>query len=816
MKGFDTMTQDKNRQQIIRIPLLPLRGIVVFPHMILHFDVGRAKSIKALEEAMMKDQKIFLAAQKDPTQETPDNKDIYTVGTISKIKQLLRLPGENIRVLVEGLERAKIVDFVSDDPYYEVNVRECPNPKHQSKDSETEALVRQVVSYFEQYAKLTNRISPDTTFTLSTMEDYARLSDVIAANMAIKLEEKQRILNEMSPKRRMEKLLKILVSEIEILEVEKNINKKVRQQIDKSQREYYLREQLKAIQNELGEGGQQEDEIEEYREKIKKLGLPKDAENKALKEVDRLSKMHPSSAESGVIRTYLDWIVELPWNNKTEENLNLSDAERILDEDHYGLDKVKERIVEYLAIRKLRNSLQGPIICLSGPPGVGKTSIVRSIAKALNRNYVRMSLGGVRDEAEIRGHRRTYVGAMPGRIIKAIRQAGSKNPLILLDEIDKMASDFRGDPAAALLEVLDAEQNREFHDHYLDMPFDLSDVMFITTANYKDAIPRPLLDRMEVIDISGYVDEEKVQIAKRHLIPKQIKNHGLKPSEIRFDESAIKDIINYYTREAGVRNLERKISTVCRKVARLIVSEQKKSVRITENNLEKYLGRRIFLFDKANEKDEVGIVRGLAWTPVGGDTLCIEVNLMPGDGALELTGQLGDVMKESARIARSYVRSIAEMIGIDNDFHKKYDMHIHVPEGAIPKDGPSAGITLATAMISALTYIPVRKNVAMTGEITLRGRVLPIGGLKEKVLAAYRAGIDTILYPRDNEKDIEEIPKNVIEKLNMISVSSMDQVIKNALVRFPVAENRKIEEESKGTHIDVQTAKDEAAVTVEH
>ena len=816
MKGFDTMTQDKNRQQVIRIPLLPLRGIVVFPHMILHFDVGRAKSIKALEEAMMKDQKIFLAAQKDPTQETPDNKDIYTVGTISKIKQLLRLPGENIRVLVEGLERAKIVDFVSDDPYYEVNVRECPNPKHQSKDSETEALVRQVVSYFEQYAKLTNRISPDTTFTLSTMEDYARLSDVIAANMAIKLEEKQRILNEMSPKRRMEKLLKILVSEIEILEVEKNINKKVRQQIDKSQREYYLREQLKAIQNELGEGGQQEDEIEEYREKIKKLGLPKDAENKALKEVDRLSKMHPSSAESGVIRTYLDWIVELPWNNKTEENLNLSDAERILDEDHYGLDKVKERIVEYLAIRKLRNSLQGPIICLSGPPGVGKTSIVRSIAKALNRNYVRMSLGGVRDEAEIRGHRRTYVGAMPGRIIKAIRQAGSKNPLILLDEIDKMASDFRGDPAAALLEVLDAEQNREFHDHYLDMPFDLSDVMFITTANYKDAIPRPLLDRMEVIDISGYVDEEKVQIAKRHLIPKQIKNHGLKPSEIRFDESAIKDIINYYTREAGVRNLERKISTVCRKVARLIVSEQKKSVRITENNLEKYLGRRIFLFDKANEKDEVGIVRGLAWTPVGGDTLCIEVNLMPGDGALELTGQLGDVMKESARIARSYVRSIAEMIGIDKDFHKKYDMHIHVPEGAIPKDGPSAGITLATAMISALTNIPVRKNVAMTGEITLRGRVLPIGGLKEKVLAAYRAGIDTILYPRDNEKDIEEIPKNVIEKLNMISVSSMDQVIKNALVRFPVAENRKIEEESKGTHIDVQTAKDEAAVTVEH
>jgi len=817
LKGFDTMTQDKNRQQLLTIPLLPLRGIVVFPHMILHFDVGRAKSIKALEEAMMKEQRIFLAAQKDPALDEPGNKDIYTIGTISKIKQLLRLPGDTIRVLVEGLERAKIVDFVSNDPYYEVNVRECPNPKHQTKDSETEALVRQVISYFEQYAKLTNRISPDTTFTLSTMEDYARLSDVIAANLVIKLEEKQRILNELSPKRRMEKLLKILVNEIEILEVEKNINKKVRQQIDKSQREYYLREQLKAIQNELGEGGQQEDEIEEYREKIKKLGLPQDAESKALKEVDRLSKMHPSSAESGVIRTYLDWIVELPWNNKTEENLNLSDAERILDEDHYGLTKVKERIVEYLAIRKLRNSLQGPIICLAGPPGVGKTSIVRSIAKALNRNYVRMSLGGVRDEAEIRGHRRTYIGAMPGRIIKAIRQAGSKNPLILLDEIDKMSNDFRGDPAAALLEVLDAEQNKEFHDHYLDMPFDLSDVMFITTANYKDAIPRPLLDRMEVIDISGYVDEEKIQIAKRHLIPKQIKNHGLKPSEIRFDEGAIRDIINYYTREAGVRNLERQISTVCRKVAKMIVSGQKKSVRITENNLDKFLGRKIFLFDKANEKDEVGIARGLAWTPVGGDTLCIEVNLMPGDGALELTGQLGDVMKESARIARSYVRSIAEMIGIDKDFHKKYDMHIHVPEGAIPKDGPSAGITLATAMISALTNIPVRRNVAMTGEITLRGRVLPIGGLKEKVLAAYRAGIDTILYPRENEKDIEEIPRNVVEKLKMVSVSSMDQVMKNALVRFPVPENKnKTEEENSSTHIEVQKAKDEAAVAVEH
>lgn len=811
------MTQDKNRQRIRTIPLLPLRGIVVFPHMILHFDVGRERSIKAIEEAMMKDQKIFLSAQKDPALDEPTHKDIYTVGTVAKIKQLLRLPGDTIRVLVEGLERAKILEYVSDEPFYEVNIRQYPNPKSHMKNSETEALVRQVVSYFEKYAKLTNRISPDTTFTLSTMEDYARLSEVIAANMIIKLEQKQSILNEISPKRRMEKILRILVNEIEILEVEKNINKKVRQQIDKSQREYYLREQLKAIQNELGEGAQDSDEIEEYREKIKKLGLASDSESKALKEVDRLSKMHPSSAESGVIRTYLDWITELPWNKKTQENLNLIDAEKILDEDHYGLIKVKERIVEYLAIRKLKNGLQGPIICLAGPPGVGKTSIVRSIAKALNRNYVRMSLGGVRDEAEIRGHRRTYVGAMPGRIIKAIKQADSKNPLILLDEIDKMSNDFRGDPASALLEVLDAEQNKEFHDHYLDMPFDLSDVMFITTANYKDAIPRPLLDRMEVIDISGYVEEEKVQIAKRHLIPKQIKNHGLKPGEIRFDESSVRDIINYYTREAGVRNLERQISKVCRKVAKLIVSGQKKSVRITSKSLEKYLGRKIFLYDKANEKDEVGIARGLAWTPVGGDTLSIEVNLMPGDGALELTGQLGDVMKESARIARSYIRSIAEMIGIEKDFHKKYDMHIHVPEGAIPKDGPSAGITLATAMISALTNISVRRNVAMTGEITLRGKVLPIGGLKEKVLAAHRAGIDTILFPKENEKDIDEIPDNVVNKLSLISVSTMDQVIKNALTRFPVSEkSNKAGEDQNDPRLEVKKAKDEAAVSVEH
>ncbi|HZK27549.1 MAG TPA: endopeptidase La [Thermoclostridium sp.] len=811
------MAQKKKKQKTITIPMLPLRGIVVFPNMILHFDVGRPKSISALEEAMMKDQKIFLAAQKEPSIEEPEQEDVYTVGTTAKIKQLLRLPGDTIRVLVEGLERSEIVDYVSEDPHYEVELVEHSSKRSLKKNPETEALVRLIISHFETYAKLTNRISSDTTFSLSTVEDYSRLSDVIAANMVLGLEQKQSILSEISPKKRLEKLLDILVKEIEILEVEKNISNKVRKQMDKRQKEYYLREQLKAIQDELeGDGQEHDDETDEYREKILSLNLADEAEEKALKEVDRLSKMHPSSAESGVIRTYLDWLISLPWNEKTQENFDIENAERILEEDHYGLMKVKERMVEYLAISKLRKGIHGQIICLVGPPGVGKTSIVRSIARALNRNYARMSLGGVRDEAEIRGHRRTYVGAMPGRIITAIKQAGSNNPLILLDEIDKMSNDFRGDPAAAMLEVLDIEQNKEFRDHYLDVPFDLSNVMFITTANNKGIIPRPLLDRMEVIDISGYIEEEKVQIAIRHLIPKQIKNHGLKSRQIRFDEDAVRDVINYYTREAGVRNLEREIATICRKVAKLIVSEKRKSATITSNTLGNYLGTKKYLFDKANEQDEIGIARGLAWTPVGGDTLTIEVNLMSGDGKLELTGQLGDVMKESAKIAKSYVRSIAEMIGIEKDFYKKYDMHIHVPEGAIPKDGPSAGITLATAMISALAKIPAKKNVAMTGEITLRGRVLAIGGLKEKVIAAHRAGIDTVLFPMENKRDTEEIPENVLSKLTMIPVASMDQVMKYALTRFPISKEEIADgKEKEASQIPVQEAQDEAAVSIE-
>lgn len=769
------------------MPLLPLRGIVVFPYMILHFDVGRSKSIKALEEAMLSEQIIFLTAQKDPGVEDPGEDDVFQIGTIARVKQLLRLPGETIRVLVEGLERAKITKWSSEEDSFMVEVTPLPVVGVSRNKSETEALARQVVEHFEKYAKLTNRISPDATLSVSAIDDYTRLPDVIASNMNMSVDQKQVILAEPSPKRRLEKLLDILVKEIDILEIEKNINTKVRQQIDKSQREYYLREQMKAIQKELGDidstgGG---DELSEYQERIGQANLPEEVLKKATKELERLTRMHASSAESGVIRTYLDWILELPWNTTTEEKLDLTLAAEILDRDHSGLEKVKERIVEYLAVRKLRNGLHGPIICLAGPPGVGKTSIARSIAEALNRKYVRMSLGGVRDEAEIRGHRRTYVGSMPGRIISAIKQAGSKNPLILLDEIDKMSSDFRGDPSSAMLEVLDAEQNKEFRDHYMELAFDLSDVLFITTANYKDAIPRPLLDRMEVIDISGYTDDEKQTIATRHLIPKQLELHGITPAQLRFDIAAVREIIHHYTREAGVRNLERNLSTVMRKSARTLVENQDARIKVTAKLVQTHLGPRRFMHDKAGEVDEVGIVRGLAWTPVGGETMSIEVNLMRGDGAVELTGQLGDVMKESARIGRSYVRSKAGEFGIAEDFHKKFDMHVHVPEGAIPKDGPSAGITMATAMISALTGIPVRRNVAMTGEITLRGRVLAIGGLKEKSLAAYRAGVDTIIIPMENKKDIDDLPEKVRETMKIIPVSRMEQVLKYALAKYP-------------------------------
>lgn len=762
------------------LPLLPLRGLTVFPFMTLYFDVGREKSIKALEEAMINDQLIFLVSQKDASSDSPNTEDIYSIGTVSKVKQLLKLQGDTIRVLVEGINRAEIKNIIQNEPFIVVEVAEI-EVDEKFDINEVEALKRRLVSMFEEYVKLSGKVSPDTALTVSEIENISQVSDIIANNIPLKIEQKQEILSEFHPLRRIEKLLQIIYQETEILEIEKDINSKVRKQIDKGQKEYYLREQMKAIQSELGDRDGINGEIDEYKSKIESAGLPEEVEKKVLKELDRLLKMPQGSAEGSVIRTYLDWIFDLPWNKSTEEIIDIDHAQDILEQDHYGLTKVKERVIEYLAVQKLKNSLKGPILCLVGPPGVGKTSIAKSIAKALNRKYVRISLGGVKDESEIRGHRRTYVGSMPGRIIAALKQAGSSNPLILLDEIDKMSSDFRGDPASAMLEVLDSEQNFSFRDHYLELPFNLSNALFLTTANSLDTVPRPLLDRMEVINISSYTEEDKANIAMKYLLPKQIELHGLTTKNIKIDEETIRDVINYYTREAGVRNLEREIGSICRKVAKIIVSENKRVVTVSRANLEKYLGVKRYRFDLANEIDEIGIATGMAWTPVGGVTLSIEVNIMQGNGKLELTGHLGDVMKESAKAAISYIRSISKELKIDKDFYEKNDIHIHVPEGATPKDGPSAGITLATAMVSALSGVPVNRKVAMTGEITLRGRVLPIGGLKEKVLAAHRAGIETIILPIDNKKDIDEIPENVRKTLKFICASDMKTVLKNAL-----------------------------------
>ncbi len=768
------------------LPLLPLRGLTVFPYMILHFDVGRLKSIKALEEAMINNQLIFLTSQKDAKNDSPGINDIYQIGTISKVKQLLKLPGDTIRVLVEGIGRAEICNFVKTEPFFVAEVAEKIYVYDNESKVEIEALRRRVISVFEEYVKLNNKISPETVLSIMSIEETEQLSDIITSNIFLKVEQKQDILDEFNPKTRLEKLYEILLKEIEIMEVEKNINVRVRKQIDKMQKEYYLREQLKAIQTELGDKDGITGEVEEYKEKLKLANMPQECEKKVLKELDRLLKLVPGSAEGSVIRNYLDWVFDVPWSKRTEDVIDLEKAEAILAEDHYGLEKVKERIIEYLAVCKLKSDSKGPILCFIGPPGVGKTSIAKSIARSLNRNYTRISLGGVKDESEIRGHRRTYVGALPGRIISALKHVGTKNPLILLDEIDKMSSDYRGDPASAMLEVLDSEQNFAFRDHFLELPVDLSDVMFITTANNYETIPKPLLDRMEVIQISSYTEEEKVNIAIKYLFPKQIKAHGLKPSNVKYDEAVIHDIVNYYTREAGVRNLERQIANICRKVAKKFVSFKTKSVVISCNTLEKYLGTKKFRYEKANETDQVGVSTGLAWTTVGGDTLSIEVVLMEGTGKLELTGQLGDVMKESAKAAVSFIRSRVKELNIDTQFYKKYDIHIHVPEGATPKDGPSAGIALATAMISALSGNPVRRNVAMTGEITLRGRVIPIGGLKEKVIAAHRAGINIVIIPLDNKKDIEDIPENVKKKIKFVYATDMDIVLKTALIEHKV------------------------------
>lgn len=772
----------KRKDEYKRLPLLPLRGLSIFPYMVLHFDVGREKSIRALEEAMINDQLIFLVTQKDAHTDLPTTEDFHEVGTISKIKQLLKLPGDTIRVLVEGINRAEIKEIVSEEAYFLVDVLEHQEEQSDS-DLELEALRRSVLGVFDEYIKANPKVAPETLMTVSDIDDASRFADVVASNLTVKIEEKQEILSLFDVKERLDKIYEILSRELEILEIERKINSRVRKQIDKSQKEYYLREQLKAIQRELGEKEGNADDIDMYREKLSKLEVPDEVKDKVEKELDRLSKMSPGSPDVGVTRTYLDWIFDLPWNTLTEDNLDIKNARKVLDEDHYGLKKVKERVLEYLAIRQLSQNMKGPILCLVGPPGVGKTSIAKSIARAMGRKFARMSLGGVRDEAEIRGHRRTYIGAIPGRIIYSIKQAGSRNPLFLFDEIDKLASDFRGDPASALLEVLDAEQNKDFRDHYMELPFDLSKVMFLTTANSIDTIPAPLLDRMEVIHVSGYTEEEKLHIGMDYLVPKQIKEHSLNKENVLISEAAIRAVINGYTREAGVRSLEREIAKIIRKCATQIVENDKKVVRVTPANLKKYLGIPRFKYDVINKKNEIGVVTGLAWTSVGGDTLFIEVSLMPGTGKLELTGQLGDVMKESARAGLSYIRSRADELGIDPDFSKNLDIHIHVPEGATPKDGPSAGITMTTALVSALTKKPVYRDLAMTGEVTLRGRVLPIGGLKEKVLAAKRAGITKVIIPVENEKDLEEIPDIVKKSMKFTLASDMDEVLTHALVK---------------------------------
>lgn len=762
------------------LPLLPLRGMMVFPYMMIHLDVGRERSMAALEQAMVEDREIFLTAQLDAETDKPGLADIYTVGTVAEIRQLVKMPGESVRVLVEGQHRAIIRDYRETETYAEVDVEEFKDKIDTSM--KMEALNRAVVHQFEEWVKLSKKIPPETLVSVAIIDDAGRLADLIASHLNLKLEVRQELLGAVDIKERLEKLYEVLTRELEILQLEHKIGRKVRKQMDKIQKDYYLREQIKAIREELGDKDGKTADIENAREKLAEGNYPDEVRKVVEREINRLDGMSGMNAENNVIRNYIDWLLELPWRNESEDNVDIKQAQKILDNDHYGLKKVKDRILDYLAVHQLAKDKSAPILCLVGPPGVGKTSLASSVARATGRKFIRASLGGIRDEAEIRGHRRTYVGAMPGRIIEGIRNVGTRNPVFLLDEVDKINTDYHGDPSAALLEVLDPAQNSTFSDHYIEVPFDLSKVMWIVTANNLGNIPRPLRDRMEIIQLSSYTEIEKLEIAKRYLVARQREQNGLKAKDIHFGAGVLAKIIQDYTKEAGVRELERVIGQVCRKAARKIVEGEEAPIKVSKKNLTDFLGKVKFVDSKANKKPQVGVVTGMAWTEVGGTILPTEVSVLKGKGKLILTGQLGDVMQESAQAGLTYIRSCSEKLKLPEDFYEKEDIHIHLPEGAIPKDGPSAGITMATAMVSALTGRKVRSDVAMTGEITLRGTVLPIGGLKEKVLAAYREGMKTIILPKDNERDIEDIPESVREKLEFVPVETMDQVLKTALM----------------------------------
>lgn len=774
-------TGPKSGGNRFHLPLLPLRDVVVFPHMVVPLFVGREKSINALEHAMNLEKSIFLCSQKDAKVDEPQEKDINSIGVIGTVLQLLRLPDGTVKALVEGKSRGKVIDYLPNPDFFYVEIEPLEEPEEDPV--EVEALMRSVTSTFEQYAKINKKIPTEVLNTVSAIKEPSQLSDTIVAHINLKLEDKQKLLEINSPVERLESLYELMRGEIEVMQIEQRIKNRVKKQMEKTQKEYYLNEQMRAIQKEMGEKDDFKNEVAELEEKLSKKRLSREATLKVQHEIKKLKMMSPMSAEATVVRNYIDWIMSLPWYEKTRDNLDLEEAERILDEDHYGLEKPKERILEYLAVQSLVRKMRGPILCLVGPPGVGKTSLARSVARSLGRNFVRLSLGGVRDEAEIRGHRRTYIGALPGKVVQSLRKAKSNNPVFCLDEVDKMSTDFRGDPSAALLEVLDPEQNHAFNDHYLDIDYDLSEIMFITTANTLYSIPLPLQDRMEIIRIPGYTEDEKLHIALDHLIPKQIKFNGLKEEQLAFSKSGIMEVIRRYTREAGVRNLEREIASICRKAAKEVVKEPEKSqIKINNKAAQKYLGVPRYRYGVVDHEDEVGLVTGLAWTEVGGEILMTEVVLMPGRGKLILTGKLGEVMQESAQAALSYVRSRAVELGVDQNFYRKVDIHIHIPEGAIPKDGPSAGITLTTAIVSALVKKKVYRDLAMTGEITLRGRVLPIGGLKEKIMAAHRGGIKRVVIPKENEKDIKDIPPHIQKAVKIIPVEHIDEVLENALV----------------------------------